>query len=71
LAITEDFHNAMDVREAAAFAIQEIGRTLTPEQRASVPADFVQRLKTVAETYPEMYTGKTLSRAHEIWASAF
>jgi HEAT repeat protein len=71
LAITEDFHNAMDVRDAAAFAIQEIGRTLTPEQKTQVPADFVSRLKTVAETYPELYTGKTLSKAHEIWASVF
>ncbi|MCL2710722.1 MAG: HEAT repeat domain-containing protein [Planctomycetaceae bacterium] len=69
LAIMEDFHNAMDVRDAAAFAIQEIGRKITPEQGAAVPADFVQRLKTVAETYPEMYTGKTLSKAYEIWAN--
>jgi len=69
LAITEDLYNAMDVRDAAAFAIQEIGRRITPEQKANVPADFVQRLKTVAETYPELYTGKTLSKAHEIWAN--
>jgi len=68
LTITEDFHNAMDVRDAAAFAIQEIGRRATTAQRASVPIDFVQRLKTVAETCPELYTGKTLSKAHAIWA---
>jgi HEAT repeat protein len=70
LAITEDFYNAMDVRDAAAFAIQEIGRRATTAQRASVPAEFVERLKTVAETYPELYTGKMLSKAHAIWASA-
>jgi len=67
LAITEDFHNMMDVREAAAFAIQEIGRKITPEQKATVPEDFVPRLKTLSATYPELYTGKTLSKAYDIW----
>jgi len=66
LAITEDFYNMMDVRDAAAYAIQDIGRQLTAENKAKVPGDFVGRLKTVAETYPELYPGKTLSRAHEI-----
>jgi len=69
LAVTEDFYNMMDVRDAAAFAIQEIGRKITPEKKAEVPKDFVQRLKTLAKTYPESYTGKTLSKAHEIWAN--
>ena len=70
LAITEDFNNMMDVRDAAAHAIVEIGRKITAEQKAEVPKDFVGRLKTVAETYPELYPGKTLSRAYEIWATA-
>ena len=68
MAVVEDYHNALDVRDAAAFAIQEIGRKITPEQKTKMPDDFVQRLKTLAETYPEMYPGKTLSKAHEIWA---
>jgi len=67
LAVAEDFHNAMDVREAAAYAIQEIGRNITPAQQSAVPVDFTQRLKTLATTYPELYTGKTLSKAYEIW----
>ena len=69
LAVTEDFHNAMDVRDAAAFAIQDIGRQITPERKAKVPDGFVERLKTLAQTYPEMYPGKTLSKAYEIWAN--
>ena len=70
LAVTEDFYNMMDVRDAAAFAIQDIGKKITPENRAKVPEDFVKRLKTVAETYPELYPGKALSKAHEIWTKA-
>ena len=69
LATTEDFHNAMDVRNAAAFAIQEIGRRITPQRKDKVPEGFVERLKVLAQTYPELYPGKTLSEAYEIWAN--
>ncbi len=69
LAVTEDFDNMMDVRDAAAGAIIEIGRRLTPAQRAEMPKTFVQRLKILSQTYPEMYPGKTLSRAYKTWSA--
>jgi len=68
LSTAEDFNNMMDVRDAAAAAIKEIGQKITPNQRATVPKDFVERLKTLSETYPELYPGKTLSKAYKIWA---
>ena len=68
LAVTEDFNNMMDVRDAAAAAIMEIGQNLSREEKAAVPREFTQHLKTLAETYPELYTGKTLSRASKVWS---
>ena len=67
LAVAEDFHNMMDVRDAAASAMLDIGRKMDP-QAVSEHKDFVGRLKTVAETYPELYPGKTLFRAYRVWA---
>ena len=68
LAVTEDFNNMMDVRDAAAAAIMEIGQNLSREQKAAIPKEFVQHLKVLAETYPEMYPGKTLSNAYKAWS---
>jgi hypothetical protein len=59
LAAAENFDNMMDVRDAAATAIIDIGRKIDPQTMAA-HKDFAQRLKTVAETYPELYPGKTL-----------
>jgi HEAT repeat protein len=68
LAVTEDFNNIMDVRDAAATAIMDIGQNLSRQQKASVPREFVQRLKLLSETYPELYPGKTLSKAYKVWS---
>ena len=68
LAVTEDFNNMMDVRDAAAGAILEIGQSLTRQQKAAVPREFSQQLKALAESYPELYPGKTLSRASKAWS---
>jgi len=68
LAVAEDFHNMMDVRDAAAWAMFEIGRKIDSKS-ISEHKDFVERLKTVAETYPELYPGKTLFRAYRVWAT--
>jgi hypothetical protein len=67
LATAENFDNMMDVRDAAASAMMNIGRQVDPKA-VSQYKDFVERLKTVAETYPELYPGKTLFKAYRIWA---
>ena len=67
LATAEDFDNMMDVRDAAAWAMFEIGRKMDSKS-VSERKEFVERLKTVAETYPELYPGKTLFRAYRVWA---
>jgi hypothetical protein len=66
LATAEDFDNMMDVRDAAAWARSEIGRKIDPKS-VSEHKDFVERLKTAAENYPELYPGKTLFRASRVW----
>ena len=67
LATAEDFDNMMDVRDAAASAMMGIGQRIDPKV-VSEYKDFVERLKTVAETYPELYPGKTLFKAYKVWA---
>ena len=67
LATAEDFNNMMDVRDAAATAMIDIGRKINANDAARYK-EFVERLKTVAETYPELYPGKTLHRAYRVWA---
>jgi HEAT repeat protein len=67
LAVAEDFDNMMDVRDAAATAMMDIGRKIDAKEVAKYK-DFVERLKTVAETYPELYPGKALHKAYRVWA---
>jgi HEAT repeat protein len=67
LAIAEDFNNMMDVRDAAASAMIDIGRQID-SQAISAHKEFIDRLKIVSETYPELYPGKTLSRAYKVWS---
>jgi len=52
------------VRNAAASAMMDIGQQIDPKA-VSEHKDFVERLKTVAETYPELYPGKTLLKRTE------
>jgi HEAT repeat protein len=66
LATAEDFNNMMDVRDAAAVAMMEIGRKIDAKEVAKYK-DFVERLRTAAETYPELYPGKTLHKAYRVW----
>jgi HEAT repeat protein len=66
LATAENFDNMMDVRDAAAWAMLEIGRKVDPKA-VSEHKDFVGRLKAVAENYPELYPGKALFKAYRIW----
>jgi len=67
LAVAEDFDNMMDVRDAAASAMIDIRRQIDPTTAADYKG-FIERLKIVSETYPELYPGKTLSRAYKAWS---
>ncbi len=59
LGVVKDFDNMMDVRDAAAEAIGVIAVKMKVRGEKPDPA-IVRELRETAETYPELYTGKTL-----------